>query len=71
MISDKTLVYDNRTSISDDESFYDSHSDNESSDGMYASRVHKMKMKTNIDDDDKNFITSLPTCYAMFSYFDS
>ena len=71
MISDKKLVYDNRTSLSDDESFNDSNSDDESSDGLHASLVHKTTRKTNLDDDDKKFFTSLPTCYSMFSAFDS
>lgn len=30
-----------------------------------------MERKTNIDDDEKKFFTSLPTCYSMFSAFDS
>ena len=66
MISDKKLVYDNRTSLSDDESFTDSNSDDEPSDGIYASRVHKTARKTNLHDDDKKFFTSLPTCYSIF-----
>lgn len=70
MISDKKLVYGNRTSLSDNESFNDSHSDDESSDGIYASRVHKMTRKTNVDDDHKKFFTSLPTYYSMFPAFD-
>jgi hypothetical protein len=70
MISDKKLVYDSRTSLSDDESFNYSLSDDESSDGIYASRVHKMTRKTNVDNDDKKFFTSLLTCYSMFSAVD-
>jgi len=65
------LVYDNRTSLSDDESFRDSNSDDESSDHIYYCHVHKTTRKTNVDDDDKKFFTSLPTCYSMFSAFDS
>ena len=55
--------------LSDDESFNDSNSDDESSDGMYASRLHKTTRKMNRDDDDKKFFTSLPACYSMFSAF--
>ncbi len=52
MIPDKKLVYDNRNSLSDNASFNDSHSDDESSDGIHASHVHKNTRKTNLDDDD-------------------
>ena len=70
LIFDKKLVYDNRFSFSDDESFNDSNSDYESSDGLYASLVHTTTRKTNLDNDDKKFFTSLPFCYSMFSAFD-
>ena len=60
MIAEKKIVYDNRTSLSDDES----------SDGSYASYVQKKPEKMNMDEEDKIF-TSLPTCYALFFAFDS
>jgi hypothetical protein len=37
-------------------------SDDESSDGSYASYVQKKTKKVNLDEDDKKFFTSLPTC---------
>ncbi len=61
MITEKTLVYDNRTSLSDDED----------SDGSCASYMQKKPKKTNLDDEDKKFFTSLPTCYSLFFAFDS
>jgi len=61
MITEKKIVYDNRTSFSDDES----------SDGSYASYIQKKSKKANLDEDDKMFFTSLPTCYALFFAFDS
>jgi hypothetical protein len=61
MITEKKIVYDNRTSLSDDES----------SDGSYASYIQKKPKKVNLDEDDKKFFTSLPTCYALFFAFDS
>lgn len=61
MITEKKIVYDKRTSLSDDES----------SDGSYASYVQKKPKKVNLDEDDKKFFTSLPTCYALFFAFDS
>ena len=61
MITEKKIVYDNRTSLSDDES----------SDGSYASYVKKKPKKMNMDEEDKKFFTSLPTCYALFFAFDS
>jgi hypothetical protein len=65
MISDKKLVYDNRTSLSDDESSYGS------SESSPAGCVQWRPKKVNLDEDDKKFFTSLPTCYSMFSAFDS
>ena len=56
MITEKKIVYDNRTSLSDDES----------SDGSYASYVQRKPKKLNMDEEDKKFFTSLPTCYALF-----
>jgi hypothetical protein len=61
MITEKKLVYDNRTSLSDDED----------SDGSCASYMQKKPKKTNLDDEDKKFFTSLPTCYSLFFAFDS
>jgi hypothetical protein len=61
MITEKKIVYDNRTSLSDDES----------SDGSYASYIQKKTKKVNLDEDDKKFFTSLPTCYALFFAFNS
>ena len=60
MIADKKLEYDDRASLSDD--------DSESS---VASYMQKKPKKTNMDDEDKKFFTCLPTCYAMFFAFDS
>jgi len=54
MITEKNIVYDNRTSLSDDES----------SDGSYASYVQKKTKELNMDEEDKKFLTKLPTCYA-------
>ncbi len=54
IVSDKKLVYDDRTSLS-----YDS-------DESVASHIQKKPKKTNLDDEDKKFFTCLPTCYAMF-----
>jgi hypothetical protein len=61
MIVEKKIEYDNRTSFSDDES----------SDGSYASYVQKTPMKLKIDEEDEKFFTDLPTCYALFSAFGS
>lgn len=61
LISTKQLVFDNQTLLSDDDSSY----------GSCASYVQKKPKKLNIDDDDMKFITSLPSCYEMFSAFDS
>jgi hypothetical protein len=61
MITEKKIVYDNRMSLSDDES----------SDGSYASYIQKKPKKVNLDKDDKKFFTSLLTCYALFFAFDS
>ena len=63
MITEKKLVYDNRTSLSDDEN----------SDGSCASYVQKKPKKTNLDDEDKKsslvcqpvnhcFLPSIPRC---------
>ena len=65
MIIEKKIVYDNRTSLSDDES------SNGSSDGSPASCVQRKPKKVNLDEDDKEFFTSLPTCYALFFAFNS
>ena len=61
MISDKKLVYDDRTSIFDDDN----------SDESVASYMQKKPKKKNLDDEDKKFFTCLPTFYAMFFAFDS
>ena len=61
IITDNKIVYDNRTSISDDES----------SNGSYASYVQNKQNKVDMDEDDKTFFTSLPTHYAVFFAFDS
>ena len=50
MITEKKIVYS--TSYSDDESV--------------ASYIQKKPKKTNLDDEDKKFFTSLPTCYSLF-----
>jgi hypothetical protein len=65
MITEKKIVYDNRLSLSDDES-----SDG-SSDGSPVGCVQWRPKKVNLDEDDKKFFTSLPTCYVLFFAFDS
>jgi hypothetical protein len=57
MISHGDLVYDNRASLSDDD---------DDSDNSVASYMQKKPKKQNLDDEDKKFFTSLPTCYSMF-----
>ena len=57
IIVEKKIEYDNRTSLSDDES----------SNGSYASYVQKKQRKWTWM---RNF-TSLPTCHALFFAFDS
>ena len=54
MITEKKNVYDNRSSLSDDES-----SDG-SSDGSPAGCVQWRPKKVNLDEDVKKFFTSLP-----------
>jgi hypothetical protein len=61
LIVEKKNLYDNRTSLSDDES----------SDGSYASYIQKKSKKVNMDEEDKKFFTSLQTCYALFFAFNS
>ncbi len=61
MIVEKKIEHDNRTSLSDDES----------SDGSYASYVQNKPKKSNMDEEDKKFFTSLPSCYALFFAFNS
>ena len=56
MISDEKLVYDDRTSLFDDDD----------SDTSVASYMQKKTKKKNLDNEDKKFFTCLPTCYAMF-----
>ena len=60
MITEKKIVYSNRTSYSDDDS-----------DESVASYIQKKPKKTNLDDEDKKFFTSLPTCYSLFFSFDT
>jgi hypothetical protein len=60
MITEKKIVYSNRTSYSDDDS-----------DESVASYIQKKAKKTNLDDEDKKFFTSLPTCYSLFFSFDT
>lgn len=55
MITEKKIVYSNRTSYSDDDS-----------DESVASYIQKKPKKTNLDDEDKKFFISLPTCYSLF-----
>ena len=61
MISDEKLVYDDRSSLSDDDD----------SDGSSPSNVCKKPMKKNLDDEDKKSFTCLPICYAMIVPFNS
>lgn len=61
MISDGKLVYDDRASLSDDDS----------SKSIVASYMQKKPKKKNLDDKDKKFFTCLTTCYALFFAFDS
>ena len=65
MITEKKIVYDNRSSLSDDESSAGS------SESSPAGCVQWRPKKVNLDEDDKKFFTSLPTCYALFFAFDS
>ena len=51
MINEKKIVYDNKTSLSDDES----------SDGSYASHVQKKPKTVNMDKEDKKIFPHLPT----------
>jgi hypothetical protein len=60
MIAHGNLVYDNRASLSDDDS-----------DDSVASYMQKKPKKHNLDDEDKKFFTSLPTCYSMFFCFET
>ena len=61
VITDKKLVYYDRTSLSD----YDD------SDASVASYMQKKPKKKNLDDEDKKFFTCIPTCYAIFFAFNS
>ena len=54
MITEKKIVYSTRTSYDED------------SDESVASYIQKKPKKTNLDDEDKKFFTSLPTCYSFF-----
>ena len=54
-ITEKKIVYDKRTSLSDDES----------SDGSYASYVQKKPKKVNLDEDDKKFFTTNLLCLVF------
>ncbi len=65
MITEKKIVYDNRSSLSDDESSAGS------SESSPAGCVQWRPKKVNLDEDDKKFFTSLPTCYALFFPSDS
>jgi hypothetical protein len=60
MIAHGNLVYDNRALLSDDDS-----------DDSVASYMQKKPKKHNLDDEDKKFFTSLPTCYSMFFCFET
>jgi hypothetical protein len=57
MIALGNLVYNNRASLSDDD---------DDSDNSVASYMQKKPKKHNLDDEDKKFFTSLPTCYSLF-----
>ena len=59
MITEKKLVYSNRTSYSDDDE----------SDGSVASYVQKKPKKQNLDDEHKRFFTSILTCYLFLFCF--
>jgi hypothetical protein len=62
MISHGDLVYDNRASLSDDD---------DDSDNSVASYMQKKPKKQNLDDEDKKFFTSLPTCYSLYFSFET
>ena len=66
MLTEGKLVYDDRTSISDD---VDSDESGVSNDDEW--KTPKKPKKTMLDEEDKKFFTCLPTCYAMFFAFDS
>ena len=75
MLTEGKLVYDDRTSISDDvDSDESGASNDDDSDEGEASRKWKKPKKpkkTMLDEEDKKFFTCLPTCYAMFFAFDT
>mgnify|MGYP006151958211 FL=1 len=62
MIALGNLVYNNRASLSDDD---------DDSDNSVASYMQKKPKKLNLDDEEKKFFTSLPTCYSLFFSFDT
>ena len=62
MIDHGDLVYDNRASLSDDD---------DDSDNSVASYMQKKPKKQNLDDEDKKFFTSLPTCYSLYFSFET
>ena len=55
-------------SSNDDDKCYDSDGNTVASD---ASHVQKKPKKTNLDDEDRKFFTSLPTCYALYFAFNT
>ena len=65
MIQAKELVF---RSSNDDDNGYNSEGNSVSS---VASYMQKKPKKTNLDDDDRKFFTSLPTCYALYFAFDT
>ena len=65
MLTEGKLVYDDRTSISDDDSDSSGASNND------EWKKPKKPKKTMLDEEDKKLFTCLPTCYAMFFAFDS
>ena len=64
-ITNGQLRYDDRTSLSDNEW------DDQSSGNGDDSCSNKPIRKPNLDDADKAFFTSLPSCYARYFAFDS
>lgn len=65
MIQAKELVFGSRD---DDHNGYDSEGNSVSS---VASYMQKKPKKTNLDEEDRKFFNSLPTCYALYFAFDT
>ena len=65
MIQAKELVFG---SSNDDDKRYDSDGNSVSS---VASYMQKKPKKTNLDEEDRKFFNSLPTCYALYFAFNT